>query len=278
MSLLKKHGLLFLCTIFFIVCFLPGLILLAQKWNGSDDYTHALFVVPIIVYMFWQKRECFVLNEGDYILGLPLLFFFFLFYFVASTVQVPTFIFIAILGFIVGCFVLVAGLPVLKSLFVPLLLLALIIPVPNQVLSVLTASLQLWVTEISTSFVQLLSIPVYTEGNVLHIPGKTFQVVEACSGIRSLVSMITLSLIIGFFTLTRKVSFAIFFVAAIPIAVFVNIVRVIAMLITYYYLKLDLTHGTPHTIAGLLLFVFGLFLLFTIQRVLERWETQKISN
>jgi exosortase len=173
---------------------------------------------------------------------------------------------------IVSTIIYLFGLGTLKNIAIPLALLFLVIPIPNQFLSMLTATLQIKVSQASTVLAQLFSIPIFREGNVLHIPDKTFQVVEACSGIRSLISLSTLSLIFSYFTLNRWWSVTALLLLSIPVAVVINILRVVSLVVVYHWFKIDLSVGTAHTVAGLVLFLFGLFLLNLLQRVLKSWE------
>lgn len=256
----------------FTAAFYPAFSQLVGKWNASDDYTHAFFVVPIICYMVWQKRGQLADSRGSLVAGLVLCAVSLFFYLLSLQIQVPTIIFLATACTIISIVVLLSGFRALGLLAVPLLLLFMIIPIPNQLFSMATATLQLKVSAASEILINLFGVPIFREGNVLHAPGKTFQVVEACSGIRSLISMTTLSLIIGYFTLERGPSIGILFLSSIPVALLINVVRVVALVVVYNYLEIDLSVGTPHTVLGVLLFMFGLALLFLIQRILEKCE------
>ncbi len=262
----------------FVICFYPAFEMLFYKWENSEDYTHAFFVVPIIFYIVWQKRSILQEREGSSILGGALVVLSLCFYYIASQVGVPTFLFVSVVLFVFSAMVYIGGFGSLPYFVTPLLLVVMIIPVPEQLLTAITAQLQLYVSQIGEAIIRAFSIPMLREGNVLHVEGKSFQVVDACSGIRSLISMTTLSLIIGYFTLFWKRSKIFLFLFSIPVALVVNIVRVSSMILVYHFYKVDITTGNPHTIAGLLLFGLGLLLLFTFQRVLESWEMRKISN
>ena len=256
----------------FAIAFYPSFSLVAEKWSASDDYTHAFFTVPIILFMFWQKRQELAERGGNLPVGSALFAVSLLFYILALQIQVPTIIFLATVAAMISSIVLLSGVRSLGMLVIPLLLLFMIIPIPNQLFSMLTATLQLKVSAVSEVIINLLRVPIFREGNVLHVPGKTFQVVEACSGIRSLISMTTLSLIIGHFTLERGRSIALLFLSSIPVAIVINVIRVVGLVAVYSFWNIDLTYGTPHTVFGVLLFLFGLALLFLFQRILERWE------
>ena len=256
----------------FTIAFYPSFSLAVSKWAASDDFTHAFFTVPIIIYMFWQKRETLLDKRGNLVVGSVLCAVSLFFYLLSLQIQVPTVILLATVCTIISSVVLLSGLRALGLLVVPLLLLFMIIPIPNQLFSMLTATLQLKVSAVSEMIIGLLGVPIFREGNVLHVPGKTFQVVEACSGIRSLISMTTLSLIIGHFTLERGRSIALLFVLSIPIAIVINVIRVVGLVAVYSFWNIDLSSGTPHTVFGVLLFLLGLAMLFLFQRILEKWE------
>ncbi len=273
----KSYFLPLICVGIFAACFYPALEILVYKWSISEDYTHAFFVVPIIVYMIWQKRYVLSQNESSGI-GLLLVVSFSCVYLLSLQIHVPAAMILATVMFVISCFVYIAGFKILTDLTIPIILIILIVPIPLQLLTIITGTLQLWVSETATSLIRFFAIPIFREGNVLHIAERSFQVVEACSGIRSLISMTTLSLIIGYFTLTRKRSLWMLFIVSIPIALIVNVVRVVCMVVAYHFFKLDITVGTSHTIAGLLLFGFGLVLLFAFQRVFEVWEQKRIGS
>lgn len=257
-----------------LAAFYPALRLLVEKWLASEDYSHAFLVVPAVAYMIWQRREWLFSGPGNPAAGLILAALALLAYLFTLIVQIPTLIFLATLAFVTSVLVFFAGFRALPALTMPLLLLLLAIPIPNQVLAGLTASLQLSISAVSETIIRALAIPLFREGNVLHVPGMSFQVVEACSGIRSLISMTTMSLLIGYYFLTRVPSTILLLLFSIPVALLINLLRVVGLVLAYHYFRLDLSAGLAHTLTGLILFMIGLALLFAGQRVLELWETR----
>ena len=275
MQQLKPYILPAIVLLLFGVSYYPAFDGLVSKWSASDDYTHAFFTVPVVAYMIWLQRSLLVESCGRPLIGIVLIVLSVLLYLVSLQLQIPTITSVATVFTVISGLIYFGGFRVLKEMAIPILLLFMVIPVPNQLLSMITASLQLKVSQASETIVQLFSVPLFREGNILQIPGKTFQVVDACSGIRSLISMTTLSLIIGYFTLTRGRSILFLLLFSIPVAVVINIVRVISLVLVYYYFKIDITSGTWHTVSGLLLFSLGLVMLFSFQRILEYWEGKK---
>lgn len=259
----------------FAVAYYPAFALFAAKWSASEDYAHAFLIVPIIGYIVWLKRRHLIDKPGAPVVGSILVVLAIMFYLVSLKLQVPTLIFLATGATLISALIFIAGFTILKEMAVPILLYFMIIPIPNQLLSMVTASLQLKISEISEVLLRLFSIPLYREGNVLNIPNMAFQVVDACSGVRSLISMTTLSVIISHFTLTRLWSASLLFLFSIPVAILINIIRVVTLVLVYHFFHLDLSAGAAHTTTGLVLFIFGLALLFTFQRVLELWEIRR---
>ena len=175
---------------------------------------------------------------------------------------------------IIGCLVYLLGVKVIKELFTPLFLLLILIPVPEQLYIKLTFPLQLKVSQASEFIIRILGVPILRDGNIMNIPERTFEVVEACSGLRSMITLLTLSVIMGYYMLKKISSKLILLTASIPTAIAVNIIRVASMILLYHFYRLDLTVGIWHTISGLLVFGIALFILLLSQKVLEFWEAK----
>jgi exosortase len=146
------------------------------------------------------------------------------------------------------------------------------IPVPAQIYSAATIPLQLLVTRSSVALARLLDIPILREGNLIHLPGHTLQVVQACSGLRSMISLVTLGTVLGYFTLSSNLLRSLLLLCGIPAAILVNIVRVVIMILAYHYLGLDLAEGAVHTVFGTLIFLLALALLFAAKGLFAKWD------
>ncbi|BBO81277.1 exosortase A [Desulfosarcina ovata subsp. sediminis] len=241
----------------------------------SEEYSHAILVLPIILYMIWTKRTALYRETGkDSPIGLALAFVSTAFYLFAIRTQVQTLLFLSMCMTMIGSIVYLTGTGAIKSLATPLLLFMMLIPIPEQLYPQITFPLQLKVSQASEIIVRAFGIPLLREGNVMHLPGKSFEVVEACSGLRSAISLLTLSVIMGYFMLQRYTSKTILFAASIPTAIFINIVRVVSMLLMFHYYHIDLSKGALHTGTGLFVFALAIIIFFILQRLLERWESK----
>ncbi|CAB5115414.1 hypothetical protein D3OALGA1CA_2692 [Olavius algarvensis associated proteobacterium Delta 3] len=263
----------------FIVAYYPIFQILVKKWASSEEYSHAFVILPIILYLVWQKRAIFQESQVRYSsVGLVLLIISALFYPVSLLIQMRTIIALFMFLTVVGTIIYLFGTDTLKALFTPLLLLAMLIPVPEKLFIQLTFPLQLIVSQISEVVIRFFAVPILREGNIMFIPGKTFEVVEACSGLRSMISLLTLSVIFGYFRLRKVSSKLVLVVASAPTAIFVNIIRVVTMILLFHFFKLDLSEGTLHTLTGISIFAIALLTLFLVERILEKWEIKSNSN
>ena len=263
-------------AVLFTVAYWPALTVLVEKWLASEEYMHAFLVVPIIVYMVWQRRDTLsAAPRQGWTAGLLLLVAATPFYFFTLLAQVHSLLFMAMVLTILGVITYLGGLAAVKVLVMPLFLLLLLIPVPEQLLIQITFPLQLKVSQLSEVVINLFGVPLFREGNIMTIPDKRFEVVEACSGMRSMMTLITLAVIVGYFTLERLPSRLVLLAASVPTAIIMNVIRVVVMILLFHFYRLDLSQGLLHTLLGMGLFGFALALFFLIQAVLARWELKR---
>ena len=152
------------------------------------------------------------------------------------------------------------------------------VPIPSQIYSSLTLPLQLFVSKTSVWLASALGVPVYCEGNIIHLPDKTLQVVRACSGMRSIVSLLTISAVLGYLTLRSNILRFVLFLSGFPTAIIVNIVRILLILIAIYYWSIDLTIDSFHMITGLVVFGSAILILVLIRQCLLVLEKYQITD
>jgi exosortase len=150
--------------------------------------------------------------------------------------------------------------------------------VPSQIYSAMTIPLQLWVSQASTWLAGWLGVAIYSEGNVISLPHKTLEVVQACSGLRSLTTLLSLSAILGYFLLRSNALRALLIASALPISIVVNVIRVLALIICEYYFDIDLNAGPAHTAFGLVIFLLALVLIILVRGGLSFWDKSAVSK
>jgi exosortase len=235
--------------------------------------------VPICGYIVWQKKG--ILKEipvSTSWWGLSLVVFVLLLYLFAHYGEILTLASSSMVVMFCALVIFLYGRSMFKELLFPLAFLLFMIPFPSQIYSQLTIPLQLFVTKASVWFTANLGIPIYREGNVIHLPDRTMQVVQACSGLRSMLSILPLSAVLAYFTIKSNPLRCILFLSGIPTALVVNIVRVVLLVGAFYYFHLDLTIGSTHTIFGIFIFMLALIILFALRGILLKWDVLHIEK
>jgi exosortase len=257
----------------FILAYFPVWKRLVLTWYRSDDYSHGFFIIPLCFYIIWRKKEIRAeIPIKPSLWGLALAIFSLLLYLFAHFAEIMTLTSFSMVLLLAGMVIYFYGFLMVKELLFPLFLLLFMIPVPAQIYAKLTIPLQLFVSKVSVGISSLLGLPIYREGNVIHLHDRTLQVVQACSGLRSMISLLTLCAIFSYFTLKSNLLRSILFLSGIPAAILVNIIRVLLLVFAFHYFNYDLTTGTTHTLFGMIIFILALIFIFVMKRVLSTWD------
>jgi len=244
-----------------------------MAWAKSEEYSHGFLILPICAYILWRKKESLAeVRINPSIWGLALVIFSLLLYLFAHVAEILTLRSLSLVFVLSGVVIYFYGFRMFKELPFPLFLLLFMIPIPSQIYSSLTIPLQLFVSKTSVFIAALLGLPIYREGNVIHLPDRTMQVVQACSGLRSMISLVTLAAVFGYLTLKSNFLRTVLFVSGVPAAIFVNIIRVLLLVAAFHYFSVDLTAGSIHTVFGMTIFILALLLIIVIKGVLSIWD------
>jgi exosortase len=253
-----------------VVCYAPVLLALINQWSYDEDMGHGFFVPVIAAYIAWQKRdELFQSDLKPNYLGLGLLIFAGVQYYVAT---LGAELFLARTAFIeslIGAVLFLGGWKAVKILAFPLMLLFFMVPIPAVLYNRITFPLQIFASQVAEFVLSLIGIPVLRDGNILELPSQKLSVVEACSGIRSLLSLTFLSLVYSYFFETRVWIRTVLFIATIPIAIIANAGRVTFTGILSE-IRADLAHGFFHTASGWVIFMIALFILVSLHQAITR--------
>jgi len=248
----------------------PVLIALAHDWSTNDNYSHGFFIPLISGYMIFIMRpelKNISLRPANW--GLLLL--------LAGLAQ----LYIAKVGsefflqrtslilVLLGITLFLLGKAMTRKLLLPIAYLLFMVPLPAILWNKIAFPMQLYSSAITEKVIQLVGIPVFREGNVLHLAQTTLEVVDACSGLRSLTTMFALSAALAWFSSYATLKKWVLFLAAAPLAIFANIIRLTgtAGLASFYGEKV--AQGFLHEFSGLFTFVFGLMLLVLTNKLLQ---------
>jgi exosortase len=152
------------------------------------------------------------------------------------------------------------------------------IPIPAVLLNQITFPLQLLASRLASTILPVLNVPVLREGNVIHLPSMPMEVAEACSGIRSLLSLTTLAIIYGYFLEPRIWRRCALVVAALPVAVGANAMRIVGTGLAIQYWDPDKALGFFHEFSGWVIFLVSLALLFLVHGALRMLGPRDIAE
>jgi exosortase len=245
-------------------------IKLVYDWSTLQDYSHGPFVPLFAAFLVWDKRRAIrAIPIKQSWAGIPLV----LFGIVVLILGVyGVELFTARISFIfllTGIIWTLCGWAMVRELRFPLLVLVLAIPFPAIVFNQITFPLQLFASRIASQILPVLGVPVLLEGNIIRLPVMPLEVAEACSGIRSLLSLFTLAVFYGYFlerTTARRVILAL---ASIPIAVTANVVRIVGTGLCVQYWDPDKALGFFHEFSGWVVFVIALGCLYLVHRAMR---------
>ena len=255
----------------FVLLYWPVITKLVHDWGINENYSHGYLIPPLAAYLIWERRHRLAdLPPSGSALGLVIV--------VGSTVVYLIGLLgaelflsrIALLGTLVGGVLYVLGWRHLRMLAFPLGVLLLMIPIPSILFNQIVFPLQLVASRAGEASIAAFGIPVLREGNIIILANTTLEVAEACSGIRSLVSLLTLAVVFGYFTDPRAGVRAAIALSAIPVAIIANALRVAGTGIAAHYYGSAAAQGFFHSFSGWIVFIAAFAMLFGVIRVL-RW-------
>ena len=246
-----------LTTIAFALLFAEPVALLLRDWWTLPEAGHGLLLAPVALWLAWKagiRREA-VANPG---LGVALLVLAILVRYMSGLAAELFTMRASVVMALAGLTVYHFGFRQLLHWWLPFLLGALAIPLPELITQTLALPLQFKASQMGAALLEMRGIPVRLTGNVIRIPGNELFVTEACSGLRSLTALLALAVLLGGLVLRSPITRALLVLLAIPIAVVINGVRVFLTGFLVYFVDPALGKGFMHITEGWLLFLVSL--------------------
>jgi len=262
-------------TLLLLIAWLYASILwhLFLQWVGphSDpNFEHGIFVPLFALFVLWQdRRKLKDIATAPSWVGLPLVFLSLLMLVLGVLGAELFFSRISLLVLLAGLILLFLGWAFFRAVLFPWAFLILMIPIPNLLLQQITFPLQLKASQLATALLELVGVPVLRQGNVIVLASMPLDVAEACSGIRSLLTLVTLAIIYGYLMETRIWVRVVLVGSAVPIAVAANSFRIFGTGLLVQYWDPDKAEGFYHALGGWLIFVVALILLFAVHRAIS---------
>jgi exosortase len=243
---------------------------LVAQWAVDDNYTHGFLVAPLAAYFVYERRRDIARAPvqpsaaGLLLIAAGLMLF--------AVGQLGAELFLTRVSIIVllgGVVLFLLGRRHVRLLAFPLAFLLLMVPLPAILFNHISFPLQTLAAQLGAAAISAGGVPVLREGNMLLLPGRALEVAEACSGIRSLISLLMFAIVFAYFSEPggpRRVMIAL---AAVPIAVLVNAARVAGTGLATYWISPAAADGFFHSFSGWLMFLLAIGALVICQRLLE---------
>lgn len=274
---LNLRNALSIAIIFSVFAMLFGttIVKLVHEWSTNDNYSHG-FLVPVIVgYMIWQKKDQLAkLVAKPSNIGLMVIIFGMCAHIVGNIGAELFTMRIAIVITTIGLCIYAFGIRISYTIAVPLAYLMFMVPLPTIIWNKISFPLQLMAAQQTSNVVHLLGIPMLREGNVLQLPNTTLEVVDACSGLRSLTSLLALSAAFSFLSKLKIIGKWILFLSALPVAIIVNIVRLTSTAMLAIYMGPEAAQGFLHDLSGIIVFIVAFIMILGIYNVISIFEAK----
>jgi exosortase len=300
----KNYWRAFAIVLAILFTYAAVLVKLSRDWWVDENYSHGLLIPFIIGYILWLQRDKFATEPARpsvLLGGLAVAFSLFALWTGVAGAELYTQRMSLVL-LIAGTVVYFGGVGFLRLILVPLGLLILAIPIPAIIFNKIAFPLQLFASRCAVWSMSVIGIPVLRQGNVIELKPlnsfdtKKLEVVEACSGIRSLMTLMTLAVVFAYFThprsddsngprgrfgFLRSYGFwrsTILILSAVPIAILTNASRVSGTGILSHYYGTGVADGFFHTFSGWAIYIVAFLLLFAVGWVLDRFKPSTLSE
>ena len=256
-------------AICFVLLYYQVIAGLVSDWWNDDNYSHGWLIIPVALYFVWERRAALKdAKKNPSAWGLVIVIgsmAMLLAGIIGAEFFLPR---LSILGMLAGATLYLFGSNHLKILILPIAFLLLMIPIPAIIFNHIVFPLQLWASQFGEGAINVCRIPVLREGNVLHLANTSLEVAEACSGIRSLITLLTMGILCGYLFDSRLWVRIAMSAATVPIAIFANGIRVAGTGVAAHYYGADAAEGFSHTFSGWVIFIVALIMLFLFHKII----------
>jgi exosortase len=252
---------------------LPTMIEVGQFNWTTEQGGHGPIVMAIGLWLLWRevKSSSAPRKPGNAVIGSLALIGLLAVYLVSRITGILEIEALAMYGaLIVGAYMLFGG-AMIRSVWFPLLYLALTLPPPDSVVAAVTQPIKIAISEWAVSLLYALGYPIASSGVMIQIAQFELLVAAACAGLNSIISLGAICLFYGYLRhRTNLLAFVVIALSVIPIAVFSNFIRVIILILITYYLGEAAAQGFLHDFAGLTMFAVALLSVFVIDSIFSR--------
>ena len=245
---------------------------LVAEWASSPDASYGIVLASVALVVAWRRREAFARALDPAGAAFPGAAMLLTGLCLRLAGQLGADLFLTRMSFLLvvtGAVWLLAGWRALRTIAAPLVFLAIAVPLPALVVNAMTLPLQLIASRVAEASLTTMGVAVFRDGNVLELPSTALEVAEACSGLRSIVSLAAISVLLAWTdpSLPRRLAIV---AASLPIAIVMNGFRIAATGLACEAWGPKAASGSWHTFTGWVTFLIAVFALVQLQRVMAR--------
>jgi len=245
---------------------------LVAEWASSPDASYGIVLASVALVVAWRRREAFARALDPAGAAFPGVAMLLTGLCLRLAGQLGADLFLTRMSFLLvvtGAVWLLAGWRALRTIAAPLVFLAIAVPLPALVVNAITLPLQLIASRVAEASLTTMGVAVFRDGNVLELPSTALEVAEACSGLRSIVSLAAISVLLAWTdpSLPRRLAIV---AASLPIAIVMNGFRIAATGLACEAWGPKAASGSWHTFTGWVTFLIAVFALVQLQRVMAR--------
>jgi exosortase len=264
-----------------LLVYVPLYPSLVETWISDSNNSHGMLIPVVFLYLLWQMKDRLTLvamEREPAIFGLILLMGSLLCYYISYVADLAFFARLTMITTLGGVILFNYGWKLFRLVLAPMLFLFFMVPVPESFLDLIAFPLQLFVTDASAHLIDFYGIPVNMEGNRLFFPNYSFEVTEACSGIRSLVSFLAIGVLFAYLDETSVWKRLVLILSVVPLAIFINLVRVTGTGVLAHYFGPSIARGFLHDFSGFIVFAAGIVFMTGEMWVLNKMGRRREGN
>jgi exosortase len=268
------------CLVLALIAYIPTINWMIGRWNEKESYYSHGFLVPLIaLFIIWQKRDALSKTKvAGRILGLWIVAACLIVHVLAAALRVYFVSGFTLIVLIYGMILFFFGKEMLHKLTFPVFFLFTMVPLPLVIIGNLTVKLKLLATQLSVFTLNHIGFRCIQDGSIIRMPASFIEVAAPCSGLRSIISLLTLGLIFAYFSKTSFFKKSILFLSSIPIAIATNVMRITLVAVVNDLYGGKVAMGVFHDMTGYLVFVVAFGLLWGVAQVLGGREEKVVSR
>lgn len=252
------------------------LLQLVSDWLTDDNYSHGLLVIPVSIYLFWTRRDQLVATVRPCRWGMALFGFGCLGLTLGVAAGELFTTRVSMVLILTGISLYYLGMENFRKVWFAYFFLLFMIPIPAVIYYSATFPMQIFSSKITTVILNGIGIPAVRHGNIINLPEYTLEVAEACSGLRSLVTLMALGALYGHMFVPGVLAPIILFAATIPVAIVTNVFRIVATAVAAHAISPDIADTFLHEVSGSLVFVSALIIIMFTGAILK-WAASRFS-